>query len=572
MSKRKRIFSLIICICVLLTACSEATTEADNNAAAGISGSAISESVVSGSAISGSAVSGSAVSGEMTVSGISVSDTISATVRPEGLPDEWMAKGYMMDVTFRIKERTANGYRATVEIDEFSSHIPGSNWEICLELEDEIIGLSGAEVVSHKGILYTIRGTGKNRDMGIYDDRCRIRFDIAVRCPEGAHEPGICYLTRDDVGVSEKNYKFEVLELQEDGTEVHGTMRFTNCSKKSLEYWEIEIGANFQMKLQDGARIYDEDVHRVERKEELGDADVYDGEYYWAAFYNDFRGGEKIWVYDICGEGEKCSLRKGESVDIPFTGKRVGGKPKVSPEKDVSAGKDTDIHWAGIERKYGAKYGKIDKYLVADAVNGIDLFFVFDEKGKDSYTATAELTNILQKSDIFPEAIDDTRTIDDDWEEIEAERKYEIADWEICLECEDTIEEIEGAEIIAHEGNVYLIRAADKNRWLRRYGLETFRVKVSCEGGIHPLGKVYLVRAQCRGKGISSEDMQKELEINEEDLADATGPRWYTYPDLYGDWKNAYYNSENNLVGYFLSQEEEDAFYRRRKWGIKMGR
>lgn len=122
---------------------------------------------------------GNAVSGEMTVSGVG-SGLIATTVKPEGLPDEWMAKGYMMDVLFRIKERTVNGYRATVEIDEFWSYIRASNWEICLELEDEctlaiadrviclecedtIEKIEGAEIIVHEGNVYLIRAADKNK-------------------------------------------------------------------------------------------------------------------------------------------------------------------------------------------------------------------------------------------------------------------------------------------------------------------------------------------------------------------------------------------------------------------------
>lgn len=536
MSKRKRIFSLIICIFVLLTACSEATTEADNNAAAG-------------------------VSGETTSSGV--------VVRPEELPDRWGIRGYRMDAAFMIRERSTEGYRATVKICDYGNM--GDADKICLELEDEITNITGAKIVSRKGKEYMIQGTGDNEKY--YGQT--IRFDIDVRCPGGAHEPGMCYFYAEIGEVPEKNYKFEVSELVEEGTEVRGTLKFTNCCEESFENWRLEFGSNFPINSLNGARIYnefdyeteglddfwDEDEEDEEEDDEYDDWRSYEGIFFSGAFWEwVFDPEQNIWCYDICGEGQKCSLQKGESIEISFTGKRAEWKPKVSGAKEVYADKEEQINWGIIEKSYGAKYGKIEKYLVADSVaGGVDLFFVFDEKKNDSYTATAELTNILKESDACPE------------EKADSKERLEIADWEICLECEDTIEEIEGAEIIAHEGNVYRIRATDKNKWIPRYGLETFQVKVSCEGEIHHLGKVYLAKARYRGKEISSRDTQKELNMLERASAKSFGARWRTYQDLYEEGKITYYDPKYDPEK-FRTKEEEDAFYKRRKWGKKMGR
>lgn len=501
MAKRKILVSLMLGICLLLTACGGAATEEEDNAAG----------VVTGSAVSGAAVS----------------DATDIAVPLEELPYKWMAKGYLMDVTFRIKERTPEGYRGEVVIEDFMwDEIDYPNWEICLELEDEVLELSGAEIVSREGKLYTIRGTGDNRDC--FEEDEKLQFGITVRCPGGAHEPGLCYWKRENADVSEKNYKFEVLELAAEGTEVHGKLRFTNCSEESFNHWLVRTGFNFKIDSMSGARIFYEDGYEDE-----------DG---------------AIWDYSFCGEGENLSLGKGESIEVSFTGKCKKGKPEMIGSVNVESGEDTKIDWGTIESKYGAKYGKIEKYLVADDVNGVDLFFVFDEKGKDSYTATAELTNVLEDFDISSQ---------DD------EVMLEISDWEICLECEDTIEEIEGAEITAHEGNVYHIRAEDKNKWIPCYGMETFQVKVSCQGQIHHLGKVYLEKTRYRGEGISSEDKQQELNINEKDLAEAAGPRWLTYQALYeeGGVRKFIYDSED-----FETSEEYEAYEERVKWGKKMGR
>lgn len=506
MDRRKILVSIIICTCMALTACGGSATEGDNETVGGVSGSA--------------------------VSGTAVSDASDVTVPPEKVPDKWKARGYLMNAAFRIKERTPEGYRGEVVIsdpDVYETDYP--NWEICLELEDEIVETSGAEIVSREGELYTIRGTGDNRDC--FEDTEKLRFEITVRCPGGAHEPGLCYWKRKNADVPDKNYKFEVLELEAEKKEVHGKLRFTNCSEESFDHWIVRTGSNFKIESVSGARIFYEDGYED---------------------YEDEEG--EIWDYSLCGEGENLSLAKGESIEISFMGKCKKGKPEIGGAVIVESGQDTQINWGVIENNYGAKYGKIEKYLVADSVNSVDLFFVFDEKGEDSYTATAELTNLLDEYEFSPEKYEDSELTE--W--------LEISDWEICLECEDTIEEIEGAEITAHEGNVYHIRAADKDKWIPCCGMETFQVKVSCQEQIHHLGKVYLAKARYRGEGISSEDKQKELDIDEKDLAEATGVQWLGYQDFYEE-DGVVYDSDD-----FDTLEEYTAYEERVKWGKKMGR
>ncbi|MCM1246609.1 MAG: hypothetical protein NC293_13280 [Roseburia sp.] len=143
--------------------------------------------------------------------------------------------------------------------------------------------------------------------------------------------------------------------------------------------------------------------------------------------------------------------------------------------------------------------------------------------------------------------------------------------WKMCLELEDEITAMTGAQIVSHEGNIYHIRATDKNKWISRYGMETFQVEVSCQGEIHHLGKVYLAKAKYRGKGISSGNSQKQLNMVESDLPKSFGARWRTYQDLYGEGESTYYDPDYDPED-FDTKVEKYAFYERRKWGKKMGR
>ncbi len=493
----------IICCCFFLTACGNGAEEAAERAAARGSG---------GNATG--AVTSAAVSG--------------ASVSPVEIPDRWKAKGYLVDVTFRIKERTKQGYRATVQAGygDSGGEDDYPNWELCLEMEDEITDIVGAEIESREGNLYTIRGTGENRDF--YEGEDDIRFDVEVACPNGAHEPGICYWKSELHDVSEKDYKAEPLELERQGTVVSGKLRLINRSGESIDHWSFRISSNFQIKSVNGARICYEDGWEDE-----------DGE---------------LWDYCFCGEGEDLSLEKGASVEISVTGECKKGKPSWDMGI-VTAGKDTKINWGDIEQDYGAQYGKIDKYLVADSAKGVDLFLVFDRKENDGYTATAELTNILSEGDV--RAGGDLETM------------LEISDWEICLECEDTIREIEGAEIVSREGNKYYIRAADRDKWISGFGMETFQVNVSCQGQIHHLGNVYLTKVRYRGEEISSGKKQQELDIQEKDFSRASGPAWLTYQDLYeeGGPRKLIYDADD-----FETAQEYEAYKERVKWGKEMGR
>ncbi len=192
----------------------------------------------------------------------------------------------------------------------------------------------------------------------------------------------------------------------------------------------------------------------------------------------------------------------------------------------------------------------MDEYLVADTVFGMDVLFVFDKKKKDHYTATAELTNVVPFGFIDSEEEYDIR--------------QSIADWEIYLECEDNIENITGAEIVSHEGNVYHIRAEDPDKWISPFSFTTFQVEVSCPEGIHPLGKTYLTRAKVKNT-YSSDTAVKEQKftMDESSFKKAAGTRWLSYRDLYDPW----YDTDG-----LDSAEECEGFFERQKWGKKMGR
>ncbi len=533
MKKRYIQLFVIICCCFFLTACSEGTEEAADRAADGVSGSTVT-GVVTSAAVSGTSVSLEKIPMEMSVS---------------GREDEEAA------VTFFVKERTEEGYRARVRVEGWYAAHP--EWELCLGLEDEITEIKGAEIASREGNLYTIQGTLTETIFGDIDDEdYLIWFDIAVACPDGAHDPGICYWKREfeSCPLPDKDYKVEELKREIKGRKVRLKLRLTNCSGKRMDRWTLGFITTFDIKSISGAEI---------------------------CFQYEWEEGD----YSLCGEKGNRSLEKGESIDITMTGKCYDkGESAWYRATEVETAKETEVDWGRYGQACRAKYGKADKYLVADSVRGVDLFFVFDKKRKDSYTATVEMTNILRERDVDPQrerepgadektileiagqAGVDEKTILEiaDWVELDEKTMLEIADWEICLECEDTIEEIEGAEIVSHEGNNYYIRATDKDKWISKFGMETFQVNVSYQGKIHQLGKAYLTKVRYRGENISSGEKQQELVMPENSSLYASGLIWYTYKQMYGTYR---YDSD-----YFDSAREYKAYKERVKWGKKMGR
>lgn len=509
MKKRYIQFFVIICCCILLTACSDGMEEAADRAADGGAGSTVTGAVTS-AAVSGTSVSEKSASHKMIPIEMSVS----------GKEDE------ETEVTFFVKERTEEGYRARVRVEGWDATYP--DWELCLGLEDEITEIKGAKIKSREGNLYTIQGTLTETIFGdIDDENYLIWFDIAVACPDGVHEPGICYWKREyeSCPLPDKAYRVEELKREIKGRNVCLKLRLTNCSGKRMDRWTLGFLTSFDIKSISGAEI------------------CY--QYEWAE-------GE----YSLCGEKGNRSLEKGESVEITITGKCYKGESAWYSASEVETAKETEVDWGRYGQACRAKYGKADKYLVADSARGVDLFFVFDKKRKDSYTAMVEMTNILRERDVDPQGKGET--------EFEEKTMLEISDWEICLECEDTIEEIEGAQIVSHEGNNYYIRATDKDKWISKFGMETFQVNVSYQGQIHQLGKAYLTKVRYRGENISSGEKQKELVMPENGLFYASGLIWYTYKQMYGTYQ---YDSD-----YFDSAREYEAYKERVKWGKKMGR
>ena len=492
MVKRKKI-CLLFCALVLGGAC--AGLSACGGEFAGRNDN--STEVVSKGAVSGEAVSGSGVSGDRKRSKMYAKT-------PEDL-----------SVSFKIQEKTEQGYHARVKISPEEEGL--WDWELYLELEDEITEITGAEIVSREENRYIIRGTEENRDIKIYEDGY---FDVSVSCQGQIHEPEVCYLIRQEDYMGKKDYECRAADVERTGDFVKGTLVLTNHSEKKAGKWLLHLDT-YGMKINslEGARI----VWEEEDEEE--------SEHY----------------YDICGEGSRQDLGAGERMEIAFTAEAQKEKAGVGKEFEMVKQVDTEIDWSYYETAYGARYGKMDQYLVGDSVKGVDLFFVFEEKYKDSYCATAELTNVMEDP---------------------------VADWEICLECEDEIEEISGAEILSHEGNMYRIRAKDRKKWIPPYGMVTFQVKVSCTEKIHPLGKVYLAKARFQDEEGKTEDGRKEIHIREKDLKEAAGPCWLPYNILYEKdqsatnkyWERSYGPDD------FETYEEYKAYVDRNEWGEKMGR
>lgn len=447
------------------------------------------------------------------------------------------------DAAFIIKESSSREYQAEISLQVNTIDIGQQSqvhWELYMEFADEIKEISGASILSHEGTHYIIRGAppkhssddGRNADDLVF----KISFGITASFKEQIHEPKFCFFSKKLEPVSPRKYDCQCTFLKKDGDVVTGTICLTNCSSKKITGWELIFNSNFQItSLKNGYAGYGSEHYTYDEKKDL-------------------------WTLTIYAKGQDMDLAAGETIKISFVGTCPDGQqPKIDNKfydafelyqtKDVS---DTDT-WAVMERQYGADYAKMETYLVADTVWGTNLLFVFDEKTPESYTATAELTNIVPHHSPGSEDEEDLN--------------QSIADWEIYLECEDTIESISGAEIVSHEGNVYCIRTTDPAHWISPYSFTTFQVKVSCPGGIHPLGNTYLKHARIRsGYGSDVTERERTFSFDKDSFQKATGTRWLSYNDLYDPYFETDYFSSDAFNG------EWEGFEERQKWGKKMGR
>ncbi len=511
--------AMLLTLCLFLTACGGTTRTANQHSPS------VSEPAVSGNAVSESAV------------------------KENIIPTSLHAKTpYGNDAVFTIKEYDSQKYRAEVSLsaeEEDSGTLPTYHWELYLDMADEITEISGAAILSHEGTRYRIQGTYPRHsdDNGWDDDRFefKISFEITVSYRGQIHEPNFCFFSKEMKEVSDKKFDCGFLNLKKDGKTVTGKIRLTNHSKEKIPGWELVFDTNFRIKSLDEQYIHDE----------------------YECYMDDDK--ERMWQQTVCANDGNLDLKPGETKIISFTGTCPADKPRIRTKKDdigLSQQREADDYntWQPLERNHGGSYTKMEQYLVADTVFGMDVFFVFEEKKTDSYTATAELTNVLAYGSLHS---------NNDFEE-DSEENYEgasIADWEIYLECEDTIESITGARIVSHEGNVYHIRAEDSDQWIAPFSFTTFQVKVSCPEGIHPLGKTYLVRAKVRGDGLDSYSTvtEQNFSIDKSTFPKATGTRWLPYYDLYDPWFETDW-FEDEYTG------EWEGFEERQKWGKKMGR
>lgn len=506
--------ALLLAACMFLTACG------------GTSGGT--SRTVSESAVSGSVITEHTIPTEMKAK------------TPYGSYDD------SVNAIFKIKESNSQEYRAEVslitESDEI--HLPEINWELCLDMADEIKEISGAAIISHEGTLYTIRGTAPIQSLDEEGVEYKISFEITVAYQDRVHEPRFCFLSKELSYLPKKYFDCTFTKLKKDGDTVIGEIRLTNRSGEKITGWELDICVNFQITSFDG------DYASYELFENLSSK----------------KNEDNLWQMRICATGDNLDLEAGETKVISFTGTTSASKPKM--RWDFTLYEQCDVPdnytWDILESNYGSSYGKMDKYLVANTAFGTDLFFVFDEKKSDSYTATAELTNVTSYG--FAGS-------DDIYDRLENfyDKGQGIADWEIYLECEDNIESITGAKILSHEGNIYHIGAAAPDQWISPFSFTTFQVKVSCPNGIHPLGKTYLKRAKVRNEGedsnLNSDVTEQEFTVDEKALKNAVSALWLSYYTLYDSWFDSDdWDDETEFYN------EYESFLDRQKWGKQMGR
>ncbi len=513
MKKLQPFTALLLTACIFLTACGGSLTKDHNNAA------------------SGSAVSAAAVSGQ------SVTENVIPTKMIVKTPYDYEEDEDKYNAVFTIKESTSQEYRAEVSIrvnlDDIYQ-IPEFHWELYLDLADEIKEISGATILSHEGTHYIIRGNipKHSPDDGVDEkwwDEYKLSFEITVAYHGKINEPRFCFFSKQLYSLDDKNFDCQLVDLEKNGDNLIGKIRLTNLSGEKIPGWELEMDTNFKITSLNGSE-----------------------EGYSSLSYGSFDDdSSESWRQRMCSTTKNLDLNAGETKEIPFTGICHTKKPMVGTVtlyEQYEA--DKDDTWYALEDKFGGSFGKMDEYLVADTVFGMDVLFVFDEKKKDHYTATAELTNVVP------------------FGFIDSEEEYDfgqsVADWEIYLECEDNIENITGAEIVSHEGNIYHIKAEDPGKWISPFSFMTFQVEVSCPKGIHPLGKTYLTRAKVQNTyGSDTAVKEQKFTVDKNSFKKAAGTRWLSYRDLYNPWYDT-----DGLEG----DEEYEGFIERQKWGKKMGR
>lgn len=512
MKQLRSLTALLLTACMFLTACGGTSSMTNSDASRAESESAAAERAVSEIAVSGSAITETTVPAMMEVK-----------------------TPYEYNAIFTIKESNSHEYKADVVVrtETEDADMPGVHWELYLDMADEIKEISGASIVSHEGTHYIIRGETPHysSDDGLDEDMIEFKasFGITVAYHDKIQEPRVCFFSKEMVATLHKKFDCSFVDLKKEGDTVTGKIRLANRSGKKIPGWELEVDTNFEITSLDGNYT----MWRLE-------------------YYTDEDEGARR-ICRICSEKGNLDLEAGETKEIPFTGVCHEDKPKKTDDFELYRQCEAMDYntWNVLEYVYGGSYGKMDEYLVADTVFGMDVFFVFDEKKKDRYTATAELTNVIYFGYAGSE------------NEYEDGEERTIADWEIYLECEDTIESITGAEIVSHEGNVYHIRAKDSDEWLYPFSFTTFQVEVSCPEGIHPLGKTYLVRAKV--KDSDGTEKEQEFAMNETAYKKAASVRWMPYYDLYDPWFDTDY-FEDDEVG------EYEGFMERQEWGKKMGR
>ncbi len=512
--KQLQLFTaLFLAACMFLTACGGSLTNDHDNAA------------------SESAVSGASVSGQSVTEGVFPTKMIVKT------PYDYEEDENNYEAVFTIKESTSQEYRAEfslrVNLDDIYE-IPEFHWELYLDLADEIKEISGASILSHEGTHYIIRGDipkhspddGRDEE---WMDEYKLSFKITAAYHGKINEPRFCFFSKQLYSLDDKNFDCQLVDLEKEGDSLAGKIRLTNRSGEKIPGWELEMDTNFRITSLNGSE-----------------------EGFSSLAYSSFDdGSSESWRQRMCSTTKNLDLNAGETKEIPFTGICHAKKPMMETfilYEQYEA--DKDDTWYALEDKFGGSFGKMDEYLLADTVFGMDVFFVFDEKKKDHYTATAELTNVVP------------------FGFIDSEEEYDIgqsiADWEIYLECEDNIENITGAEIVSHEGNVYHIRAEDPDKWISPFSFTTFQVEVSCPEGIHPLGKTYLTRAKVKNTyGSDTAVKEQKFTMDESSFKKAAGTRWLSYRDFYDPW----YDTDG-----LDDAEECEGFFERQKWGKKMGR
>ncbi len=292
MKTKATITTLLCCTLLILTGCGG---EQDIKVTTSVEGTT--KQVASGTAISGQAIA------------------------TEELPQFRAKTLEELVVTLRVNEIGEHWYQATLTIHNEGYEIL-RDLEFVLEMENKILALEGADIVSRKKNAYTIRA---NQEKSILPCRENVSFEMEVYYEDEIIPPGICYESTYLETVPSKDVEIRCEGERKDGFRAEGVIYVTNVSDRVIKNWQLEMYSSFEIAMLDNATIL----------EQYNTSDHYD----YAL---------------LTGKAENEDLEPGETVEIPFEGKRMATVSYV--KSNIEMYESVPQNYLAIKKKFKKKH------------------------------------------------------------------------------------------------------------------------------------------------------------------------------------------------------------------------